>query len=432
MIDASRAMPLRQRTPFFALLTANLISRIGSTLTVIALPWFVLQTTGSAAKAGITLAVETVPIALAGVLAGTLVDRVGLKPSCIIADLGSGLFIALIPLLYQFDLLAFPVLLALVFLSSLLNQPGATARRALLPDLAEQGSISLERANSMAQAITRTALLLGPPLGGVLIVLVSTSKTLWFDALSFAISAAIMSLAVPRISHKQSKPSSGYLEELRAGMRFLRQDRVLFWLVLTFSVGSLVAEPLYTIVMPVYAKQVYGSSVQLGLFYSALAGGSLLGLAAYGIFASRLRARPTIIFGFGTRVIAYGVLAALPSFPIAAAAIALESLCFEPINPLADVFLQRRTPPEMRGRVFGLISAIASGTLPIGTLIGGLLLSSVGLMTTMIIITLASLAHLIGILLVPAFHKMDELQVAVMSVDGETVSLAEGAETQCS
>lgn len=428
MIDASHAMPLGQRTPFLALLTANLISRIGSTLTVIALPWFVLQTTGSAAKAGITLAVETVPIALAGVLAGTLVDRVGLKPSCIIADLGSGLFIALIPLLYQFDLLAFPVLLALVFLSSLLNQPGATARRALLPDLAEQGSISLERANSMAQAITRTALLLGPPLGGVLIVLVSTSKTLWFDALSFAISAAIMSLAVPRISHKQSKPSSGYLEELRAGMRFLRQDRVLFWLVLTFSVGSLVAEPLYTIVMPVYAKQVYGSSVQLGLFYSALAGGSLLGLAAYGIFGSRLRARPTIIFGFGTRVIAYGVLAALPSFPIAAAAIALESLCFEPINPLADVFLQRRTPPEMRGRVFGLISAIASGTLPIGTLIGGLLLSSVGLMTTMIIITLASLAHLVGILLVPAFHEMDEPQMAVMSVDGETVSLAEDAE----
>jgi len=264
----------------------------------------------------------------------------------------------------------------------------------------------------------------------VLVVLVSTSKTLWFDALSFAISAAIVSLVVPRITHKQTESASGYLEELRAGMRFLRQDRVLFWLVLTFSVGSLVAEPLYTIIMPVYAKQVYGSSVKLGLFYSALAGGSLLGLAAYGIFGARLRARPTIIFGFGTRVLAYGILAALPSFPVAAAAIALESICFEPINPLADVFLQRRTPPELRGRVFGLISAIASGTLPVGTLIGGLLLSSVGLMTTMIIITLASLAHLIGILLVPAFHAMDEPQVTLANGDGETMSLAEGPETQ--
>lgn len=415
MIDASRAMPLGQRTPFFALLMANLISRIGSTLTVIALPWFVLQTTGSAAKAGITLAVQTLPIALAGVLAGTLVDRIGLKPSSIVADLGSGLFIALIPLFYQLNLLAFPVLLVLVFFSSLLNQPGSTARRGLLPDLAEQGSISLERANSMAQATMRTALLLGPPLGGVLVVLISTSKTLWFDALSFAISAAIMSLAVPRISHKRTEPAHGYFEDLRMGLRFLRQDRVLFWLVLTFSVGSLVAEPLYTIVMPVYAKQVYGSSVQLGLFYSALAGGSLLGLAVYGIFGTRLRARPTIIFGFGTRVIAYGILAALPSFPIAAAAIALESICFEPINPLGDVFMQRRTPPEMRGRVFGLISAIASGTLPVGTLIGGLLLSSVGLMTTMVIITLASLVHLIGILLVPAFHAINEPQPAVTS-----------------
>jgi MFS family permease len=426
MIHASRAMPLGQRTPFFGFLAANLISNIGSTLTVIALPWFVLQTTGSAAKAGITLAVDTLPIALAGVLAGTLVDRIGLKRSSIISDLGSGLFIALIPLLYQFDLLAFPVLLALVFCASLFYTPGSTARRSLLPDLAELGAISLERANSMAQGVRRTAFLLGPPLGGVLVVLVSTSKTLWFDALSFVVSAVIVSLVVPRISHTRTEPSSGYLEELRVGMRFLRQDRVLFWLVLTFSVGSLVAEPLYTIVMPVYAKQVYGSSVQLGLFYSALAGGSLLGLAAYGIFGSRLRARPTMIFGFGTRVIAYGILAALPSFPIAAAAIALESICFEPINPLADVFLQRRTPPEMRGRVFGLISAIASGTLPVGTLIGGLLLGSVGLMTTMIIITLASLVHLIGILLVPAFHEMDTPQVAVAQIESD--ALAEGAE----
>ena len=406
-MGASRTMPLGERTPFFALLTANLISQIGSMLTMIALPWFVLQTTGSIAKAGITLTVDALPIALAGLLAGTLVDRVGLKRSSILSDVGSGLTIASIPLLYHLQLLPFSALLAIVFLASLLNQPGSTARRGLLPDLAERGAISLERANSMAQAILRTALLLGPPLGGVLIVFFSTSNTLWVDAASYAVSATIVAFVVPVISHTRSEPSGGYFEELRVGLRFLRQDRVLFWLVLTFSFGSLVAEPLYTIVMPVYARQVYGSSVQLGLFYSALAGGSLLGLAVYGIFGSRMRARPTIIFGFGTRVLCYGILAALPIFPIAVSAIALESVCFEPINPLADVFLQRRTPPELRGRVFGLISAIASGTLPVGTLIGGLLLSSVGLANTMIIITSASAIHLIGIVLVPAFHSMD-------------------------
>ncbi|HEX3721451.1 MAG TPA: MFS transporter [Nitrolancea sp.] len=407
MIRASRAMPLGQRTPFFALLTASLISQTGSALTMIALPWFVLQTTGSAAKAGVTLAVDTLPIFMVGVFGGTLVDRVGFKRVSIVSDLGSGFFVAAIPFLYQMQLLAFPTLLALVFLGSLLYTPGSTARRSLLPDLAERGSIALERANSMSQAISRSALLLGPPLGGLLVVLVSTSKTLWFDAISYVISALIVASVVPAISHERTNGSGSYLEELRTGLRFLRQDRVLFWLVLTFSVGSLVAEPLYTIVLPVYAKQVYGSSIQLGLFYSALAGGSLLGRAAYGILGSRMRARPTIIFGFGTRVLCYGVLAALPIFPIAVAAIALESICFEPINPLVDVFLQRRTPPELRGRVFGLITAIAKGTLPIGTLIGGLLLSSVGLMDTMVIITGASLVHIIGIALIPAFHSMD-------------------------
>jgi predicted MFS family arabinose efflux permease len=253
----------------------------------------------------------------------------------------------------------------------------------------------------------RLALLLGPPLGGLLIVLVSTSNTLWLDALSFAISAVIVTLTVPRTRSEQPQSSGKYLDDIRAGLQFVRQDRMLFWMVLTFSFGSLVAEPLYSIVLPVYARQVYGSSVQLGLLYSALAGGSLAGLAVYALFGQRLSSRMLILCGFGARVLAFSVLTMLPAFPIALAAVAFESVVFEPINPLVSVFLQRRTPAELRGRVFGLVSAIAVGTLPIGTLIGGLLLSSVGLVATMVVITVASTAHLLGIFLIPAFRSMD-------------------------
>ena len=407
MIGASRAMPLSRRTPFYALMAANLISQLGSMLTMIALPWFVLQTTGSAAKAGITLAVDALPIAVAGIFAGALVDRVGLKRSSVFSDLGSGLFVAAIPLLYHLDMLAFPTLLELVFLSSLCNQPGATARRSLLPDLADRAGIPLECANSLSQAMPRLALLLGPPLGGLLIVLVSTSNTLWLDALSFAISAAIVAVMIPLIRNETPQSSGNYLDDIRAGLQFLRQDPVLFWLILTFSFGSLVAEPLYSIVLPVYARQVYGSSVQLGLLYSALAGGSLMGLAFYALFGQRLPSRLLILGGFAARVLAFSVLSALPAFPLALVAIAFESVVFEPINPLFSVFLQRRTPSELRGRVFGLVSAIGAGTLPIGTLIGGLLLSSAGLAVTMVIITVASTVHLLGIFLIPAFRGMD-------------------------
>ena len=78
------------RLPIFALLVANTISLIGSTLTMIALPWFVLQTTGSAAMTGLAGFFVMLPGFVAGIFGGRLVDRLGYKRVSMIADLVSG------------------------------------------------------------------------------------------------------------------------------------------------------------------------------------------------------------------------------------------------------------------------------------------------------------------------------------------------------
>ena len=126
------------RAPITGLLAANIVSLIGSMLTLIALPWFVLQTTGSAAKTGLTGFFVALPFLITGIFGGTVVDRLGFKRSSVIADIVSGIGIALVPLLYYTVGLAFWQLLALVFLGNLLAVPGLTARRALLPELAPQ------------------------------------------------------------------------------------------------------------------------------------------------------------------------------------------------------------------------------------------------------------------------------------------------------
>src|SRR5207249_3590299 len=113
------ATPTRNRLPILGLLVANTISQVGSALTFIAVPWFVLQTTGSAAKTGLTGVFEALPFIIAGIFGGTLVDRLGFKRTSILADLTSGLTVALIPLLYHTVGLAFWQLLALSFLGSL-------------------------------------------------------------------------------------------------------------------------------------------------------------------------------------------------------------------------------------------------------------------------------------------------------------------------
>src|SRR5262245_18904323 len=114
------------RRPFVALLTANAISGTGNWLTIVAIPWFVLLSTGSAAQTGITGCFTLLPVVLASLFGGAVVDRLGFKRASIASDLASGVTVALIPLLYALGLLEFWVLLALTFLGALLDALGAT------------------------------------------------------------------------------------------------------------------------------------------------------------------------------------------------------------------------------------------------------------------------------------------------------------------
>src|SRR5437762_12637504 len=122
------------RVPLYGFFVANLISFVGDRLTLLAVPWFVLQTTGSVAKTGITAFFATLPSIISAFLSGFVVDRLGYKRTSVIGDIASGLGVALVPLLYHTIGLAFWQLLALVFLSGLLKAPGETARLSLLPD----------------------------------------------------------------------------------------------------------------------------------------------------------------------------------------------------------------------------------------------------------------------------------------------------------
>lgn len=194
------------RLPLVALLSANAISLVGNQLTYIAIPWFVLQTTGSAARTGIAAFFSTVPAILAAFFGGTPVDRLGYKRISVIADLASGATLALVPALYHTVGLAFWQLLVLTFLGALLDAPGGTARDSLVPDLAERAGVRLERVNAMSQTLWRTSGLLGPPLAGVLIAALGTSAVLFLDAASFAVSAGLVAGVVPSSSRSARAP----------------------------------------------------------------------------------------------------------------------------------------------------------------------------------------------------------------------------------
>lgn len=409
--------PRPNRTPFYALLGADAISVTGNMLTMVAIPWYVLETTGSAALTGVTAAAETLAVVVAGVLGGVIVDRLGPRRTSIVGDLASGATIALIPLLDQTVGLAYWQLLVLVFLGAVLDVPGWTARRGLYGTLARLGDVGLERANTGAMAVNRVAGLAGPLLAGVLIAGLGPTPVLWIDAASFAVSAGLVAAGVPRTAGEGTAGTAGgggigaavrrYREEVRDGFRFIGGDRVIGTLLVAFSLGSLLAEPLWSVVFPVYADAVFGSAVDLGMIYGGLAAGSLLGNAAYFVWGPRLPRRATLIVGFGVRVLTLWVLVLMPPLGVIVAAVVVNAVFLEPANPIWMTVQHERVPEALRGRVLGAMMSLSYAARSLGVVGYGLLLEWGGLREALIVMASLNAVVPLVLWLAPAPRGLD-------------------------
>lgn len=365
------------RIPLYSLLLANAVSGIGSTMSALAIPWFVLQTTGSAGQAGVTGAVEAIPVVLAGFFGGALVDRIGYRRTSVISDIASGLAVASIPLLFFTVGLTFWQLLVLVFLSRLLLWPGRTGRRSLVPELADRAGVPLSRANGMYEVGNRIPLMVGPPIAGVLIALTSAASVLWIDAATFGISALLIAAAIPArlaaaadVEDADEGASGSYVSDLLAGLRWVRDNGPVRNLILTVLVTNLIEAP-WVIMLTVYARDVLDSSVALGVLFAAMGAGTIIGAAGYGYVDERVPRHWMLPIGFGAIAMEFGALLAHLPLGWLLAVMFISGVAAGPLNPMIDTVVQERTPSHMRGRVFGLISALAMAAFPIGVVLGG-------------------------------------------------------------
>lgn len=409
-VDAGRI----DRTPLFALLTANAISQIGSMLSVIAIPWFVLVTTGSAAKTGLVGFFTTVPLIVVAFLGGTLVNRLGFKPTSVAADVASGLAVAAIPALYHTVGLAFWQLLVFVFLRAVLGTPGGTARQSLFPDLALLAQMPLERANAAQQAIWRLSYLLGPPLAGVLIATLGVSNVLWLDAASFALSALLIGLLVPTvIERSEPEPEQpafgrgGYLRELLDGLRFIRHDRLILLLSITSTLGNALGAASFDVVFPVYARRDFGSAEALGLMLGGFGGGALVSVLVFGLIGYRLPKRATLIGALLVGAIPAWIIATTPPLWLSVAALVLDGLTTGPFGPIVSSTYQARVPVALRGQFFGTMLALDNGMTPISILVAGLLLDRFSLVAILIALAAANLVVAVVIAPQRALRELD-------------------------
>lgn len=396
------------RLPVAALLVGNIVSLTGSSLTLVALPWFVLQTTGSAGKTGLVGLAESLPAFVVGVLGGAFVDRFGYKRVSVVADLASMIGIVCVPLLYTTVGLAFWQLLLFVFAGSFLTIPGLTARRAMLPELAVLGVVRLERVNASFESANYLAMLLGPPLAGLLVGILGASNVLWLDAASFAVSALTVALAVPPVAAgMRAATTGGYRAALIAGLRFLRGDRLLFVLAINLAVTNFLGSAFFSVSLPVFAKQQYGRATVLGLIVAANGIGQLAGAIVYGAVGHRLPRRALWLVAFTVGPVAEWAVVLFAPLPVILVAMVMGGIVGGPTNPLLVTIRHERIPFALRGRVFGSFAAISQIARPLGMALAGGAIDHAGLRPTLFAFTFCLQLAGFALIAAPTLREMD-------------------------
>ncbi|MEI7055179.1 MFS transporter [Nocardioides sp. CCNWLW239] len=383
------------KLPLYGWLTAETISLLGTRVSMLALPWFVLETTGSPAKAGLIALFEMTPLVLSKIFGGPIIDRLGPRRVAIACDLGSAVVVGLIPLLYAAGLLHFPVLLILVALAGSLRGPGDSAKASMIPQLVEAAGVPTERATGLHSFVERTASMLGAAAAGLLIGLVGATDAIVIDAASFALGALVMATTTAGLSRlrvpeptadpEPTEPSASYRAQLTEGWHFLRRDRVLLGMAFMVALTNLIDMAWSSVLMPVWGQQ-HASPETIGLLFATFSGFSAVGSAVAAAIGDRMRRYPTYLICFlVTGIPRFLVIAFGAPLWVVFVVFAIGGTASGFINPILGALQFERIPAPVLGRVMSLISAFAWGLMPLGGLLGGSLVSAFGLTTALVI-----------------------------------------------
>ena len=369
----------RGRGPLVGLLAANAVSITGNVLTLLAIPWFVLQTTGSATKTGIAAGASTLPIVLSAAFSGTFADRIGHRRASIGSDVVSAVVVGAVPLLHATVGLAFWQLLVLVFLRSMFATPGETARGALLPNLAEATGTPLEKATSAYDAMARGARMVGAPIAAILITVIGAPNLLVLDAVTYLVSALLVARYVPQ-PERVARERSTYLADLREGIAYVRSEPLVRNVILLCMVTNMLDAGNAAVLFPLHARDVMSSPLVLGLASGVSGGAAVVGALAFGAFGGRLPRRPSFVVAYVVCGIPrFAVLALRAPLWVIVATYAVSGFASGPLNPIMDTSLYERLPENMRARVYGVVFAGCTAAMPVGGILAGASATAFGL-----------------------------------------------------
>jgi MFS family permease len=403
-----------QRPALVRVVTAEFISAFGTQMTTLALPWFVLVTSGSATRMGLVFVVQLLPVVLLGVPASLLVARWGARRVTVVGDAVNAVLIAAVPALFLAGLLPFWALLSLAAAIGSVCSAYLSAQRILLSDVVGDDEARVTAGNALLETATSSARLAGPALAGFLIAVLGPLNVLWIDAASYALSAFLL-VGLPRqTSTPLATPTTRNLWE---GVRYLVGDQVLRRVTLA-AVGYGLLMPFVMLALPVLTRARYDADPHVaGWLLAAWGGGTAVGTLVVARLAGKLS--PTRIAAFG------GLGVALPLWFVPwdqpavslAVAVAVSCMFLPAISAPAVALLTLRPPKHLRPHVMPVFAAAATVAGPIAYGTAGMLFDRVPAGTVLVGVAVGASLCAVLLLDLAGRHRERRLLCPVRSTE---------------
>jgi MFS family permease len=363
--------PLKERN-FRMLWAGSAISALGDQFYLVALPWVVLQLTGSAVAVGTILMAVAIPRAVLMLFGGALTDRISARKIMMSAASARTFLVTAIGFLLWFGVLRLWELYVLGFAFGVADAFSWPAASTLLPSLVKREQ--LVAANSVFQTTGRLTTIAAPAPAGIVIKALGTAWAFFIDAISFLfIIAALWRLPDP----PQAQAAAGKPPVWRSildGINYVRRDVPLRSLMLLAAMLNFCTSGPMGVGLPYLTKTKFGSPAAYGIVVSAAAAGGLLGALLAGIW--KIRRRGALLLG--ACVVISGCLAAM-GLPGQLWQIAALLLVMAGSAGVANVhiasWIQQRVDAAVRGRVLSVLMLAGFGLLPVSMAVAGLLIA---------------------------------------------------------
>ena len=386
---------------------AQVVSRFGDPITLVALTFVTYRATHSALLTAIAVGVANIPNALLGFFGGAIADRLGPRRAMLWCDIARTVIVGAIPALLAFEApLVF--IFALALLAGAAGAVFAPARGAVIPALLKREHLA--QGNSLVYASDRAVEIGGALAGGALVATIGDGA-FYVDALTFALSAILLARVAIREEHKRVTWRRVW-QSAADGLRFLRESAVL-WSNTVFSLVAQLANPIVNTLTPVLLIRRFAGNdpVSGAVLYAgseaAIALGAVIGSAALPRYLARIRKGTALIVGFGSTGLIVASLSIAPSYVVALGLFGLLGF----VNVLFFVpnvtLMQERTPPEKVASVFGARIALANLTwLPL-IFLGGAVGDLVGVEQLFVIAGLITLLTALSATAIPAIRDVE-------------------------